>query len=442
MVVKPTGVLVYERGSNMKLPSRPINWSPILAVLLFSALAIPGNAYSQQSDRVSKQQEHKRRATTEDRSSKKAERAAPREASKETRREKPAARDRSAASRQAPANAAPRNAQRSAPGRTQQRRPDTSNANRNTARPTVAPEQRNETRTAPADRNRNNRGDNRGRDPASTPPRAKRISNGEQTGRPTDRRAIAAHDNNRNSRQVPVSRPSQTTGNRENRNPGNRDGDNNRNNNRDQARQDNRPRQPNRDQARRIRAEQQRANRYFAAQTQHRNAANQRARILQQQRRNNQYRYQVQYQQRLQRQHAQWNSSRYDYYNDPFYYTPASYRYQYGGQWQTTNRYGADLMQQAVDYGYQEGLRAGRADSEDGWRADYGNSYAYQDGSYGYNGRYISPSEYQYYFRQGFRRGYQDGYDNRHQYGYRRDDGSYAIVAAVLATIVGLHLLN
>lgn len=407
----------------MKLISRPINWSPVLAALLFSALAIPGNAYSQQSDRVSRQQEHKLRANAEERSSKKPERAASREAAKETRREKPAPRDRSAASRQAPANTAPRHNA----SRPQQRRQDDSHSNRNAARPAIA----REPRTAPVDRNRSERANTRQRNQASTPSRAPRISDGERIRRPADRPALAAQDANRGSREAPARRSSQPAHNRDH-------GDNNRNH----ARQDNRPRQSNRDQDRRIRAEQQRASRYFAAQTQHRSAANQRARILQQQRRNHQYRYQLQYQQRLQQQYARWNSSRYDYYNDPFYYTPASYRYQYGGQWLTTNRYGADLMQQAVDYGYQEGLRAGRADREDGWRADYGNSYAYQDGSYGYNGRYISPSEYQYYFRQGFRRGYQDGYGNRYQYGYRRDDGSYAIVAAVLATIVGLQLLN
>lgn len=358
----------------MKLISRPINWSPVLVVLLFPALALPGNAYSQQSDRVSKQQEHKRRATAEERSSKKNERTATRSAT------------------------------RSDHSRPQQRRPDTPRSNGNTARPPVA--------------------------------------QGQRTGAPT--RSVERNLNDGSSRQTPALRNGQSSQNQSKQNRGNRNPENRGpgNNSRGHAQQNNRPHQPNRDQDRRIRAEQQQANRYFAGRTQHRNAAAQRARILQQQRRNNQYRYQAQYQQRLRQQHAQWNSNRYNYYNDPFYYTPASYRYQFGGQWHTTNRYGADLMQQAVDYGYQEGLRAGRADREDGWRADYDNSYAYQDGSYGYNGRYISPSEYQYYFRQGFRRGYQDGYDNRYEYGYRRDDGSYAIVAAVLATIVGLHLLN
>src|SRR3546814_1923052 len=79
----------------------------------------------------------------------------------------------------------------------------------------------------------------------------------------------------------------------------------------------------------------------------------------------------------------------YNYYNDPYYYTPNRYRYSYQGNWQRTNRYGADLIRQAINYGYQEGLYAGRADRQDNWRNDYRDSYAYQDANYGYNGYYI-----------------------------------------------------
>jgi hypothetical protein len=101
---------------------------------------------------------------------------------------------------------------------------------------------------------------------------------------------------------------------------------------------------------------------------QQRHAADQRARILQQQRRIHQYRYQQEYYDRLRRQQASWNVRNYDYYNDPYYYTPASYRYRYAGRWHETNRYGADLIRQAVNRGYQEGLYAGRADREHRWR--------------------------------------------------------------------------
>ncbi|GAB3306710.1 hypothetical protein [Luteimonas notoginsengisoli] len=155
-----------------------------------------------------------------------------------------------------------------------------------------------------------------------------------------------------------------------------------------------------------------------------------------------QYRYQQQYYDRLREQQVRWSARSYDYRNDPYYYTPDRYRYSYQGSWQRTNRYGADLIRQAVNYGYREGLSAGRADRQDGWRADYRNSYAYQDANYGYNGYYIPQDEYNYYFRQGFARGYDDGYSSRYRYGQRDDNGNYAILAAILTAVVGFELLN
>src|SRR3546814_2644354 len=76
------------------------------------------------------------------------------------------------------------------------------------------------------------------------------------------------------------------------------------------------------------------------------------------------YRYQQQYHDRLRRQQVSWSTRSYNYYNDPYYYTPNRYRYSYQGNWQRTNRYGADLIRQAINYGYQEGLYAGRADRQ------------------------------------------------------------------------------
>lgn len=151
--------------------------------------------------------------------------------------------------------------------------------------------------------------------------------------------------------------------------------------------------------------------------------------------------YQQQYRARLLQQQRRWQLASYDYYSDPYYYTPVSHRYSYGGQWYQTNRYGVNLMQQAVNHGYEEGLRAGRADRQDGWRYDYRGSYAYQDASYGYNGHYIGQDQYTHYFRQGFERGYEDGYYSRHRYGQREGDG-YKVVAAVLAVVLGLQLLD
>ena len=71
-------------------------------------------------------------------------------------------------------------------------------------------------------------------------------------------------------------------------------------------------------------------------------------------------------------------------------------------------------------------LQAGRADRMDGWRPDYRNSFAYQDGNYGYRGYYVDRREYNHYFREGFRRGYEDGYYRQSRYG-RYDNGNYSL---------------
>jgi flagellar biosynthesis/type III secretory pathway protein FliH len=42
-----------------------------------------------------------------------------------------------------------------------------------------------------------------------------------------------------------------------------------------------------------------------------------------------------------------------------------------GGSYYETNEYGADLLRQAVNNGYQEGFRAGEADRQDRWHSDY-----------------------------------------------------------------------
>ena len=76
------------------------------------------------------------------------------------------------------------------------------------------------------------------------------------------------------------------------------------------------------------------------------------------------------------------------------------------------------MLRGAINNGYSEGYRAGRADREDRWGAsDYRSSYAYQDAYYGYDGYYVNQGEYNYHFRERFNRGYQDGYSSRTQYG-------------------------
>ena len=171
-----------------------------------------------------------------------------------------------------------------------------------------------------------------------------------------------------------------------------------------------------------------------------RSAERQRYASLQHQRRMQQYRYQQEYYRRLRADQARWNSLRYNYNNDPYYYTPASYRYYRDGNYYNVNRYAADTLRQAIRYGYQEGYRAGRADRMDGWRSDYRNSYGYQDANYGYYGHYVGSGEYNYYFRQGFRRGYDDGYGSRYQYG-NYVDGNYLILQSVLSAILNLQRL-
>ena len=126
---------------------------------------------------------------------------------------------------------------------------------------------------------------------------------------------------------------------------------------------------------------------------------------LQQQRRMAQYRFQEQYLERLRDQDRRLRDERHDYNNDPYFYTAPIYRYNRGGAYYETNQYGADLLRQAVNSGYEEGFRAGQADREDNWRPDYRDSYAYQDANYGYNGYYVDPEDYQILFPRRFSAG-------------------------------------
>ena len=108
-----------------------------------------------------------------------------------------------------------------------------------------------------------------------------------------------------------------------------------------------------------------------------------------------------------------------------------------------------------MNYGYQEGIRAGRADRMDRWGPSYRDSYAYQDANYGYNGYYVSRNDYNYYFRQGFQRGYNDGYYDQSQYGrYNNQYGGYnnqydgynngsnSMLETILALILNLQPLG
>ena len=154
-----------------------------------------------------------------------------------------------------------------------------------------------------------------------------------------------------------------------------------------------------------------------------------------------QYRYQQQYLGQL-RQQQLTVSRGYDYGNDPYYYTAPTYRYYRSGRYYQVNQYAADRLKQALNYGYEQGVRAAQADREDRWsQGSYQNSYAYQDATYGYDGDYVDLAEYQYYFRQGFRRGYQDGSNDRYQYGVS-SNGKFSLLANVLNAILSLQSLR
>jgi flagellar biosynthesis/type III secretory pathway protein FliH len=146
-----------------------------------------------------------------------------------------------------------------------------------------------------------------------------------------------------------------------------------------------------------------------------------------------QYRYQQRYLERLRRDQLRLQQARY--YDNLI----NNYRYYRSGNYYYTSQYGAQMLRQAVQYGYEEGYRAGLADREDGWGYSYNGSYGYEDATYGYDGYYVGLDEYRYYFREGFRRGYEDGYYGRYEYG-RYDNGRYSILGAILGTILDVVL--
>jgi hypothetical protein len=183
------------------------------------------------------------------------------------------------------------------------------------------------------------------------------------------------------------------------------------------------------------RYQEQRASQYRQEQYRQQSWALQRQRLLEQQRRRAQLAYQQRYLQRLRQDQLRLQSWQY---ND---YGPNNYRYNRGGTYYETNRYGAQMLQQAVNSGYAEGFQAGQADRQDGWGFSPQDAIGYQDASYGYNGYYVDMNEYQYYFREGFNRGYEDGYYSRSQYG-RYSNGTGNILSTILQTILNLQLVN
>lgn len=188
------------------------------------------------------------------------------------------------------------------------------------------------------------------------------------------------------------------------------------------------------DQRKRVADEQRRTDDYRKHLDEQVRVAQQQAAQLQQSHRMAQYRAQQEYAEQLAKQRADLEAER-RYETEPYVVTAPTFRYEFGGTYHETNQYGADLLRQAVNYGYRRGYRAGAADRADHWRADYSNSPEYREATYGYAGSYVDLSDYSYYFRQGFRRGYDDGYYNRYRYG----SSSGSILGNVLSAILNLN---
>ncbi|MEK6408158.1 MAG: hypothetical protein AABN34_14450 [Acidobacteriota bacterium] len=178
----------------------------------------------------------------------------------------------------------------------------------------------------------------------------------------------------------------------------------------------------------------QRLDQYRQQQIQQQRLDSQRRQILERERRVAQLRYQQRYFDRLRQDQARLRSWSYS-------YAPTQYRYNRGGRYYEVNNYGADMLRQAVRYGYEEGVRAGQSDREDRWRNNYQESFAYQDATAGYNGYYVDLPEYRYYFREGFRRGYEDGYYGRTRYG-SNSNGVFSLLGNVLQGILNLQNYN
>ena len=99
------------------------------------------------------------------------------------------------------------------------------------------------------------------------------------------------------------------------------------------------------------------------------------------------------------------------------------------------------MLRLALNSGYREGWRAGRADRLDHWGYNYQSYYAYRDANYGYNGYYLDRTTYNYYFREGFRRGYKDGFYKGRRYGrYASSSGSQ--FAPVMTAVLRIQVIG
>ena len=69
-----------------------------------------------------------------------------------------------------------------------------------------------------------------------------------------------------------------------------------------------------------------------------------------------------------------------------------------------------DLRQTALNAGYNEGVKEGRKDRQNGDRFEYRDEEDYRNANTDYSSRLGNRDAYRQYFRQGFANGYNDGY--------------------------------
>ena len=162
---------------------------------------------------------------------------------------------------------------------------------------------------------------------------------------------------------------------------------------------------------------------------------------LQHENRHAQYAVQQQYVQHLHQQQLTVQRQKPAIYGrDPYFSTPATYRYSRGGRSYETNQFGVNLLRQGVNYGYDQGYRTGEADRMDHSPSNYEGSFAYRDANYGYGGFYVDRDDYNFYFREGFRRGYEDGFGRHTEFGMYVN-GRGTVLDAVLGSIFNVEVI-
>ena len=86
------------------------------------------------------------------------------------------------------------------------------------------------------------------------------------------------------------------------------------------------------------------------------------------------------------------------------------WRYSRNDDWRYNNGGSFDLRQTALNAGYNEGIKQGRRDRQNGDRYEYRDEGNYRSADKDYSSRLGNRDLYRQYFRQGFANGYNDGY--------------------------------